>query len=386
MPQLVEGQPVYIQGSGAKPYELKNTGGVYSCSCPAWRNQGLPIDKRTCKHLKKHCGDAAEQARTGIQSSSTAKTVKAKKAKKGSKAKAHNGVHDGKVITADADYAQTVLDRAAAEGRDLRQDEKAKLHGPPILLAHKFEDYDDLDPTGWWYSEKLDGVRAYWNGQDFVSRQGNVFFAPDWFKAPLPKNEILDGELWIGRQMFQKTLSVVRRHDWGEGARDVRYVIFDVPSREEGFEERLQAARDHAAVMKAAHVQAHPHDVVQSRKHLLDELNQAAAAGAEGLMIRKPGSMYRKGRSSELLKVKPFQDTEGVVIAHKPGKGRHKGVLGAVVLRLSTGVEFDLGTGFTDAERRSPPPIGANITFRYTELTNEGKPKCTSFICIRDYE
>jgi hypothetical protein len=65
MPALIEGQPIYIQGSAAKPYTLKNVGGVYSCDCVAWRMQSLPIDKRTCKHLKSHCGAAAEAARIG---------------------------------------------------------------------------------------------------------------------------------------------------------------------------------------------------------------------------------------------------------------------------------------------------------------------------------
>jgi DNA ligase-1 len=119
---------------------------------------------------------------------------------------------------------------------------------------------------------------------------------------------------------------------------------------------------------------------------LLDELNRVSAVGAEGLMIRKPKSLYESCRSNTLLKVKPFQDAEGLVIGHKPGKKKHKGVLGAVVIRMSSGVEFDLGTGFSDEERRNPPKVGDMVTFRFTELTNDGKPKCTSFISVRDYE
>src|SRR5690242_3279001 len=65
MPDLADGEKFLMQGSGSKPYELKNTGGVYSCTCPAWRNQSLAIEKRTCKHLKKLRGDAAELARVG---------------------------------------------------------------------------------------------------------------------------------------------------------------------------------------------------------------------------------------------------------------------------------------------------------------------------------
>src|SRR2546428_14076238 len=65
MPDLQDGETFEMQGSGSKPYVLKNTGGVYSCSCPAWRNQSLAIERRTCKHLRKLRGDAAEEARVG---------------------------------------------------------------------------------------------------------------------------------------------------------------------------------------------------------------------------------------------------------------------------------------------------------------------------------
>ena len=65
MTDLRDGESVEMQGSGAKPYILKNVGGVYSCTCPAWRNQSLAIEKRTCKHLRKLRGDEAEKERTG---------------------------------------------------------------------------------------------------------------------------------------------------------------------------------------------------------------------------------------------------------------------------------------------------------------------------------
>ena len=65
MADLADGESVEMQGSGSKPYELKNTGGVYSCTCPAWRNQSVGIERRTCKHLRKLRGDAAEEERIG---------------------------------------------------------------------------------------------------------------------------------------------------------------------------------------------------------------------------------------------------------------------------------------------------------------------------------
>ena len=60
MADLRGGESVEMKGSGAKPYVLKNVGGVYSCTCPAWRNQSTAIERRTCKHLRKLRGDAAE--------------------------------------------------------------------------------------------------------------------------------------------------------------------------------------------------------------------------------------------------------------------------------------------------------------------------------------
>src|SRR3984957_551772 len=65
VPDLQDDESVEMKGSGSKPYVLRNVGGVYSCSCPAWRNQSVAIEKRTCKHLRKLRGDAAEEARVG---------------------------------------------------------------------------------------------------------------------------------------------------------------------------------------------------------------------------------------------------------------------------------------------------------------------------------
>lgn len=383
---LNPGETTEVKGSAAKPYTVKNVDGIiWSCTCPAWKNSGGSVDKKSCKHIRKVHGDAAEAARIGGVPSSRATVVAAVVAKPNGQAQAHGGQHNGRQITADATYAQSVLDRAAAEGRELRQDEKAKLHGPPVLLAHSFDDQEDLDPTGYWQSEKLDGVRAYWNGVEFISRQGNLFHAPDWFRMGLPTHP-LDGELWIARKMFQKTISVVKRLEWGDGANLVKYVVYDMPHLTCGFEERMEALEQVCLSSNSKILKFHPQTLCKGRMQLKQDLDAIEALGAEGLMLRKPGSLYEAQRSNTLLKVKPFKDTEALVIGHKPGKGRHKGTMGALVLRMPSGVEFDLGTGFSDAERRNPPTIGSTVSYRYTELTNDGKPKCTGFLCLRDYE
>jgi len=344
---LEDGEVAYAQGSAAEPYALKNTGGVYSCTCPAWRNQSATIDKRTCKHLKALRGEARELERIGAGSSS-------------------GGAH------------------AAAIDVESPSSPKANKKGPPILLAHRWESH--VDVTGWWMSEKLDGVRAYWNGKTFVSRLGNTYHAPDWFVRDLG-DEPLDGELWVGRKRFQETVSIVRRADKSPDWKRVSYVLFDAPSHEGPFEKRLDWLRDRFD--KGAHDHAHylAHERCDGIEHLRKELSRIESLGGEGVMVRKPGSRYVAGRSATLLKVKSFFDAEARVVRHIGGAGKHKGRLGALEAELPSGVRFSVGTGFSDAEREAPPAIGAVITFRYQELSKDGVPRFPSFVCVRhDFE
>jgi DNA ligase-1 len=228
-------------------------------------------------------------------------------------------------------------------------------------------------------SEKLDGIRAYWDGEGFISRLGNKFYAPDWFIADLPA-DTLDGELWVGRKMFQRTTSIVRSGAQSDEWKQVTYVVFDAPEARGGFEQRLEHI---AKVMKRAdapHARYLEHVKCEGMDHLKEELKRVEALGGEGLMLRQPGSKYIPGRSTTLLKVKTFHDAEAKVIDHAPGTGKHKGRLGALVVTLPDGVRFNVGTGFSDAERENPPKIGSVITFRYQELSNDGVPRFPSYV------
>jgi DNA ligase-1 len=72
-----------------------------------------------------------------------------------------------------------------------------------------------------------------------------------------------------------------------------------------------------------------------------------------------------------------------VVVGHQPGAGRHKGRLGALLVRLADGTAFAIGTGFSDKERAAPPAVGATVTFRYQELTDAGVPRFPSYVGVR---
>jgi DNA ligase-1 len=340
---LADGETRQVQGSGAQPYVMKNTGGVYSCSCPAWRNQSVAIERRSCKHLRGLRGAAAEDHRVG-------------------------GVAGARPAPATTARATTSAGAAA------------DTTAPPVLLAHTWG--HDIDLTGWWMSEKLDGVRAYWDGKVFISRLGNAYKAPDWFTANLPDTP-LDGELWGGRKRFQRTVSVVRRHDRSDDWKEITFVVFDAPRMAGTFEERTAFVKAELETRRPPHARAHEHALCTGLDHLKEELARVEALGGEGLMMRRPGSHYEVGRSSTLLKVKSFHDAEGRVVGHQPGAGRHKGRLGALLCEMPDGTRFSVGTGFSDAERKSPPPIGSIVTYRYQELSEGGVPRFPSYVGVR---
>ena len=328
MPDLLDAQTAEVWGSGSKPYQLKNVGGVYSCSCPAWRNQSLPIDQRTCKHLRQYRGEAVEMARLGGVAATT-----------------------------------PLSERHAASA-------------PPLLLAESWN--PQTDPRGWWLSEKLDGVRAYWDGKQFLSRNGNRYVAPEWFTRGLPDTP-LDGELWVGRKQFQRTVSIVRRGDAAEVWREVRYLVFDAPALAQPFEQRQAAVTKLLASNQPPYALGLAQSVCQSAEHLTRELHRIEALGGEGLMLRRPASLYEPRRSATLLKVKSFHDCEAIVIGHEPGKGRHKGRVGALLAELPNGIRFACGAGLSDAQRDLPPAIGETITVKYQELTDGGVPRFPVF-------
>lgn len=345
MADLADGQTTQVKGSSGSTYTLKHVGGVYSCSCPAWLNQSVPIHQRTCKHLRAFRGEEAERLRVGS--------------------------------TLPVRGATPSPAKATTSGADA--DDGDGDSGPPLLLAHKW----DLvtDPTGWWLSEKLDGVRAYWDGKQMLSRLGNAFHPPAWFTQPLPATP-LDGELWAGRKKFQRAVSIVRRMDGGEDWRDIRYVVFDAPAHGGVFEERMACCQQ-TLTGCGEHVVVHDHQACTGAPHLREELARVEALGGEGLMMRQPRSVYEVGRSFTLLKVKSFLDAEARVVDHVPGAGKHKGRLGSLLVELPDGTRFNVGTGLSDAERENPPPMGCIITFRYQEMSTGGVPRFPSFVAVR---
>jgi DNA ligase 1 len=123
---------------------------------------------------------------------------------------------------------------------------------------------------------------------------------------------------------------------------------------------------------------------VADRKELQRKLDAVVKARGEGLMLHLASAPYVTGRSDVLLKLKRLRDTEAVVVRHIPGKGKYTGMLGALEVKAPDGQVFRLGTGFSDAQRQNPPPIGSTVTYTYRDLTKTGLPRFASFLRVRN--
>lgn len=212
------------------------------------------------------------------------------------------------------------------------------------------------------------------------SRNGHLFYPPDFFIKDFPKDVVLDGELFLDRGEFQKTVSIVRRQDKNDEWEKITYLIFDSPSMKGPFSKRLKDLETLFKDVKSKYVKLHKHEVCKNEEHLQKEMERVTGLKGEGMMIRDPKSKYEHRRVKTMLKVKEFHDDEATVIGHEKGTGRNEKVMGAIVVKNKSGVTFKVGSGFTDKERANPPKKGTVITYRYFELTKDGVPRFPTYM------
>ncbi len=254
---------------------------------------------------------------------------------------------------------------------------------PDILLLKTYNESHDV--TGWLMSEKLDGMRAIWDGHILKSRQGNPISAPTWFLEALPPFEI-DGELWTKRNDFENIISIVRQQTPDARWQDITYNIFEVPNQLGGLLARLAILENYLAEHPRTLLKVIPQTPVISSRQLKADLEKMTALGGEGLVVRKAETAYYQGRSNNDLKIKPYQDAECTVIAYKAGKGKYTGQTGALQCQLPSGLTFYIGSGLSDQQRESPPNIGNVITFKYYGFTKNDIPRFPVFMRVRPIE
>jgi DNA ligase-1 len=254
---------------------------------------------------------------------------------------------------------------------------KPKKQETNVMLAHPYvQDKHSSKISGWWMSEKYDGVRAKWNGEEMETRTGLIYTLPDFFTEQLQsitdedgEPMALDGELWGGIDTFAFMSGLARRHDndpklWQQ----VTYMVFDTPDTSIPFEDRVKKVS--AALKRAGNPQN-----IKGVKHIkfnpsgmdIDkELEKVENKGGEGLVLRKPGSMYEFKRSQNMLKVKSWSFKEAVVTGYEAGKegvsGKMLGLVGSLLVKSDEfgeededverkWVNFKVGSGLNDWQR-----------------------------------
>lgn len=173
------------------------------------------------------------------------------------------------------------------------------------------------DPSNWWVSEKLDGIRAIWTGTQLLTRQGKIIYAPKWFTEGFPTEIALDGELYMGRNKFNQVQSTVLNHQADHYSwKKVKYQVFDVPDAKNlSFEQVQQLLKNHLPDDNK-YLQLIPQSRVTDLSHLLQIQRDLVKEGAEGTMLRKPNSRYQIGLTSDLLKFKTQMTSESERMVH----------------------------------------------------------------------
>jgi len=247
---------------------------------------------------------------------------------------------------------------------------------PKLLLL---KTYKNQDTTNWVMSEKLDGIRAYWDGKQLLSRSGKKIYAPKWFTKDYPNFEI-DGELWTKRDDFENISSIVRdkipSKDWSK----IKHYIFEVPNAKGGLFERLEKVKSY----ENEYIKILPQVIIQNSQHQKNYFLDIIKKNGEGIVVRDPKSLYINKRTSKALKVKKFKDTECKIIGYTNGKGKYFGKVGAIICQFSNKIEFKIGSGMDARFRKNPPKIGTTITFKYQNLTKYGKPRFPIYLRIRE--
>jgi DNA ligase-1 len=393
---LAPGECKQVVGSRGDTYTLKHclNGGGLVCDCPAWKMQPgvfpkLPGMARTCKHWDAEAGSLVmkQHVARGIEALGEDYMPKAERPEVIAyrEAKRARGERDGVL------YMPFKRQRQPAEGVEadrLTPPEDGGFFGKDnFALAF---DLSGQPTEGYWMSEKLDGVRGYWDGKEaFWSRNGNQFKVPAEVVAQMPLGKPLDGEFWMGRETFQQVNGLLKRKnptvdEWR--ALGVKFMVFDAPFEDGNYETRMAEVGRHIGTN--LFVQAVESEKVIKEEDVRTRAKAVAEAGGEGLMLREPHGVYRPERTCDLLKVVERLSTEAIVIGHNAGTDgatNKRPPAASLRCRLRSGKEFSVGSGMIETERWSPPAVGTIVLLQYKGLTDAGVPRQPTYkgVCQR---
>jgi len=246
---------------------------------------------------------------------------------------------------------------------------------PQLLLLNKYD--KDIDIKGWYMSEKLDGIRAYWNGKKLISRGGKTLQAPAFFTKNFPISS-LDGELWTKRGDFANIVSIVNQKQPHDAWKKITYNIFEVPNADGNLTTRLSKVKPTKYIKLIKQIK------IKDKQQLKKFLSLVESKGGEGVVVRDATLPYYTGRTNDALKVKSYVDEECEVVGYNKGHGKYEGLIGSLSCRMKNMQIIKIGSGLKQYQRAVPPKIGAIITFKYYGLTSKGNPRFPIFLRVRD--
>jgi len=161
-------------------------------------------------------------------------------------------------------------------------------------------DYDGQDISGWIATQKYDGCRAYWDGENLWSRGGLTINIPDEWRKVLPQGVHLDGEIYDGPGGVYRCGVAIR---YGRFTPTMRFMVFDCPSVPGDYLTRLESI----ALLEGGPLHIVSHKIISDLCMAKDLLAKIIKLDGEGLMLRKPDLKYTPGRTREILKFKEIK-------------------------------------------------------------------------------
>ncbi len=250
--------------------------------------------------------------------------------------------------------------------------------GLDLILPSTLQDLHQIDPKEFLVSEKLDGVRAYWNGKELLSKSGKNLHPPKEFIQNFPPFAI-DGELFTKQRDFENIVSIVKKEpkNW----QNLKLFVFEVPNQKGDLLQRLQVLEKFLKEHPHAPIKIIPQHQFQTTKQIQDFFKTLQDQGGEGIILRKKDAPYHTGRSALALKYKVYFDAECQIIDYQKGRGKYADMVGSILCKDQDKI-FKIGSGFNEFFRKNPPKIGTIITYKYYQTTKNGLPKHPVFLRI----
>lgn len=311
-------------------------------------------------------------------------------------------------------YEQACLEAKSAHSRkkdDGYSEDKDKIPSASDgmflpMLAHRYDKHSSKISFPCWVQPKLDGVRMVAKKEDgnilMWSRKGKEINIPDkiasQLKDMLDEGQSVDGELYVHDWTFQRIISAVKKKR--DDTDLLEYHIYDSPHPSLSFEDRMPEFGSSSPIfpshcknwVNAGSNIMFVKTYLAESQHEFDAYEQEFIKhGYEGMMARNKESLYKyKHRSYDLQKVKRFVDEEFEIIGGKDGSGREAG-LAIFRCKTKSGLEFDVRPMGTHEQRslmfeNLNSFIGKELTVRYQELTDDGRPRFPVGVSVRDYE